>query len=96
MGTATEGPNPFTVGLEKSAANYTPLSPLSFLARAADVFPDHIAIVHGQQRTSYREFYTRSRQLASALSRLGVGKNDTVTVMLSNVPPCWRPIMGSP
>lgn len=96
MGITSEGPNPFTIGLEKTAANYAPLSPLSFLARAADVFPDHIAIVHGRQRTSYREFYARSRQLASALSRLGIGKNDTVTVMLSNVPPMLEAHYGVP
>lgn len=96
MGIKTDGPNPFTVGLEKTAANYAPLSPLSFLARAADVFPDHTAIIHGAQRTSYREFYARSRRLASALVNAGIGKNNTVTVMLSNVPPMLEAHYGVP
>ena len=88
--------NPFTKGLDKNTANYAPLSPLSFLARAADVFPDTIAIVHGRQRTDYRTFYRRARQLGSALTRLGIGKNDTVSVMLSNVPPMLEAHYGVP
>ncbi|MEM8703081.1 MAG: acyl-CoA synthetase, partial [Pseudomonadota bacterium] len=81
---------------DKNTANFAALSPLSFLARAADVFPEKIAIVHGKQRTDYRTFYRRSRQLASALSGLGIGKNDTVSVMLSNVPPMLEAHYGIP
>jgi 3-(methylthio)propionyl---CoA ligase len=88
--------SPFTQGLEKNTANFAALSPLSFLARAADVFPDVTAIIHGSQRTDYRTFYRRSRQLASALTSLGVGKNDTVSVMLSNVPPMLEAHYGAP
>jgi len=88
--------SPFDTNLDKNQANYAALSPLSFLARAANVFPDHIAIIHGKQRTNYRTFYSRSRQLASALRSLGVGKNDTVTVMLSNVPPMLEAHYGVP
>ncbi|WP_417687078.1 acyl-CoA synthetase [Roseibium sp.] len=88
--------NPFDDGLEKNAANYTPLSPLSFLARAADVFPERLAVVHGHQRYDYRTFYARSRQLASALSRMGVASKDTVSVMLSNVPPMLEAHYGVP
>ena len=88
--------NPFARGLDKNTANYAPLSPLSFLARTADVFPDTIAIVHGRQRTDYRTFYRRARQLGSALTRLGIGKNDTVSVMLSNVPPMLEAHYGVP
>ncbi|WP_249690616.1 acyl-CoA synthetase [Stappia sp. WLB 29] len=87
---------PFTRDLDKVQANYTPLSPLSFLARAAAVFPEHIAIVHGRQRVSYAEFYARSRRLASALAARGIGKNDTVTVMLSNTPPMLEAHYGVP
>ena len=72
--------------LDKSPANYQPLSPLSFLARAADVFPARTAIIHGRQRTSYAEFYARARRLASALAKAGVVKNDTVAVLLANTP----------
>ncbi|WP_306144296.1 acyl-CoA synthetase [Roseibium sp. MMSF_3412] len=90
------GLSPFEQGLDKNTANYAALSPLSFLARAADVFPEKIAIVHGNQRTDYRTFYRRSRQLASSLSKLGIGKNDTVSVMLSNVPPMLEAHYGVP
>ncbi len=88
--------NPYTRDLDKTTANYTPLSPLSFLARAAHVFPQRTAIVHGRQRFSYAEFYARSRRLASALSARGIGKNDTVTVMLSNTPPMLEAHYGVP
>ncbi|WP_428650911.1 acyl-CoA synthetase [Roseibium sp.] len=88
--------SPFTQGLNKNTANYAPLSPLSFLARAADVFPETTAIVHGSQRTDYRTFYRRSRQLASALAKLDIGKNDTVSVMLPNVPPMLEAHYGVP
>ena len=61
--------NPFNTGLDRNPANYQPLTPLTFLERAATVFPDHTAIVHGPLRRSYAEFYARSRQLASALTK---------------------------
>ncbi|MCA1298251.1 acyl-CoA synthetase [Stappia indica] len=88
--------SPYTRDLDKTQANHTPLSPLSFLARAAFVFPDRTAIVHGTQRTSYQDFYARARQLASALAARGIGKNDTVTVMLSNTPPMLEAHYGVP
>ncbi|NRG17345.1 acyl-CoA synthetase [Rhizobiales bacterium] len=94
--TGTEGASPFTRDLDKNPANYAPLSPLSFLARSAAVFPDQTAIVHGGQRRSYAEFYARSRRLASALSKRGIGKNDTVSVMLSNTPPMLEAHYGVP
>lgn len=88
--------SPFDTNLDKNPANYAALSPLSFLARAADVFPDKVAIVHGAQRTDYRTFYRRARQLGSAMQGLGIAKNDTVTVMLSNVPPMLEAHYGVP
>jgi fatty-acyl-CoA synthase len=72
--------------LRRSAANYAPLSPLSFLARAAAIYPDKTAIIHGSQRTSYAEFYQRCRRLADALRRRGVGPGEVVAVMAPNVP----------
>jgi fatty-acyl-CoA synthase len=72
--------------LPKTPANHQPLTPLLFLERAADVFPDHIAIIHGSLRRSYRDFYARARQLASALRRAGIGKGDTVAALLPNTP----------
>ncbi len=82
--------------LDKNTANYQPLTPLTFLERAASVFPQHTAIIHGQQRTSYADFYRRSRQLAAALTQRGVGKNDTVSVILANTPPMLEAHYGVP
>ncbi|MCP8939791.1 acyl-CoA synthetase [Alsobacter sp. SYSU M60028] len=76
----------YDTDLDKNPANYQPLTPLTFLERAADVYPDRVAIVHGALRRTYREFHARARRLASALEALGVGEGDTVAVMLGNTP----------
>ncbi|MBR9651317.1 acyl-CoA synthetase [Thalassovita aquimarina] len=78
--------NPYNDGLDRNPANYQPLTPLTFLERAASVFPNHTAIVHGALRYSYATFYARSRQLASALAKEGIGRGDTVSAMLANTP----------
>ena len=65
--------DPYSVDLDRNPANYVPLTPLSFLARAAEVFPERVAVVHGDRRLSWAETYRRCRQLASALTRLGIG-----------------------
>ncbi|WP_072369103.1 acyl-CoA synthetase [Hyphomicrobium sp. NDB2Meth4] len=78
--------NPFNENLEKNRANYQPLTPLQFLQRAALVYPNHLAIIHGSQRFTYGEFYARCRRLASALAARGIGEGDTVSVMLANTP----------
>ena len=78
--------DPYNEDLERNQANFQPLSPLTFLERAASVFPENTAIIHGNLRRSYAEFYTRSRQLASALTQSHVGRGDTVSVMLANTP----------
>ncbi|WP_412506770.1 acyl-CoA synthetase [Roseovarius sp. SYSU LYC5161] len=78
--------NPYNAGLDRNPANFQPLTPLTFLERAASVFPDHPAILHGALRRSYAEFYARSRQLASALSGRGIGRGDTVSALLANTP----------
>ena len=88
--------NPYNTGLGRTPANYQPLTPLSFLERAASVFPDHTAIVHGGLRRSYAAFYSRARQLASALAARGMGRGDTVSVMLSNTPPMLECHYGVP
>ena len=72
--------------LDKNAANYTALSPLSFLRRAATLFPDKKAVVHGQRDYSYAEFYARCRRFASSLTQWGVEKGDTVAIMAANIP----------
>jgi fatty-acyl-CoA synthase len=76
----------YDADLDKNAANYQPLTPLTFLARSAAVYPDQTAIIHGRQRTSYAQFYARSRQLASSLAKAGLKKGDTVSVLLANTP----------
>jgi len=86
----------YTQDLDRTPANFQQLTPLGFLARAACVFPDYPAIVHGDRTTSYAEFYARSRRLGSALTRLGIGKNDTVSVMLPNVPVMLEAKFGVP
>jgi fatty-acyl-CoA synthase len=73
-------------GLPRNPANFQPLTPLSFLARAAEVYPEQTAIIHGKRSWSYREFYARARRLASALVKHGIKRGDTVSVVLPNVP----------
>ncbi len=76
----------YTTDLDKNPANYQPLTPLSFLQRSAAVYPDHPAIIHGASRVTYGEFYRRCKQLGSSLARAGIGKGDTVSVLLANTP----------
>src|SRR4029077_15448051 len=72
--------------LAKNAANFTALTPLAFLPRAASVYPDKIAVVHGAARFTYAELYARCRRLADALRQRGIGHGDTVAVMAPNIP----------
>ena len=78
--------HPYERGLGKHAANYVALSPLTFLERAASVYPDKVACVHQQRRVSWGETYVRCCQLSDALTKRGIGLNDTVSVMLPNIP----------
>src|SRR5512141_407905 len=78
--------NPYEKGLERNEANYTALTPVSFLAKAAYVYPDRLAVIHGDVRRTWRETYARCRRLASALVKRGVRRGDTVAAMLPNVP----------
>jgi len=86
----------FGEGLDRNPANYQPLTPLKHLQRAAGIFPDHVAIIHGSRRIPYSEFYARSRKLASALRKAGVERGDTVAAMLSNTPPMLEAHHGVP
>ncbi|MBZ9696771.1 MULTISPECIES: acyl-CoA synthetase [unclassified Mesorhizobium] len=88
--------NPYEQDLDRNAANHQPLTPLTYLERAARTYPDHVAIIHGSQRISYRDFWRRSLKVASALHKHGIGKGDTVTVMLSNTPPMLEAHFGVP
>jgi len=88
--------NMYETDLDRNPANYQPLTPLTFLERSASVYPDHPAIIHGTQRVSYGDFYSRCRRLASALTKAGIGKGDTVSVMLANTPPMLEVHYGVP
>src|SRR5262249_12870111 len=74
--------SPYDINLNRRAANYQPLTPLSLLERAAAVFPEHAAVIHGGHRATYATFYARARALASALARHGIARGDTVSAML--------------
>ncbi len=78
--------SPYQQDLDKNAANYAPLTPISFLERAADVYPGRTAVIHDRWRADYAELRRRCRRLASALVGRGVRPGDTVAVMLPNVP----------
>ncbi len=88
--------NKYEQGLDKNTANFTALTPLSFIERTARVFPDHTAVVHGDTRRSWIETYQRCIKLASALKRRGVKKGDTVAMMLPNVPAALEAHFGIP
>lgn len=89
--------NPYTLGLDQNPANYAPLSPLSFLSRAADVFPNRTAVVHGSHvKRTWIETFRRCEQLASALTKQGIGKGDTVAVMAPNLPEVFEAHFGVP
>ena len=88
--------NPYNKDLDKNAANHTPISPLTFIERAAAVYPDYTALVYGDLRRSWAEVYARSRQLASALSKQGISEGDTVAVMLPNIPAMYEAHYGIP
>ena len=88
--------NAYESHLEKSEANYTPLTPLSLIARTAFVYPRHTSVIHGERRYTWAETYERSRRLASALRAAGIGTGDTVAVMASNTPEMVEAHFGVP
>jgi fatty-acyl-CoA synthase len=86
----------FDVALERGPANHVPLTPLSFLVRAAAVYPGKTAVIHGDRRLTYADLQARCRRLASALRRRGIGPGDTVAVMAPNVPALLEAHYGVP
>src|SRR5438067_6316020 len=76
----------YDIGLDKTPANYVPLTPLSFIARSAAVYPDHLSAVYEGRSFTWSETYERCRRVASYLSGRGIGEGDTVAAMLPNVP----------
>jgi fatty-acyl-CoA synthase len=89
-------PNMYSQGLEKNPANFVAISPISFIERAALVYPNKLAVVHGKLRQTWGQTFTRTRQLASALHQAGIGLGDTVAVMLPNTPPMVEAHFGVP
>jgi fatty-acyl-CoA synthase len=89
-------PTPYETDLDRNPANFQPLTPLSFLDRAAAVFPDQTAIIHGDRSWTYQEFFARARRLASALSRRGIKRGDTVAAVLANTPAMLEAHYGVP
>jgi fatty-acyl-CoA synthase len=86
----------FDLDLPRNGANFAPISPLTFIERAAEVYPRRLAIIHGDLRRTWAEVYARCRRLAGALAGQGIGKGDTVAVMLPNTPPMVEAHFGIP
>jgi 3-(methylthio)propionyl---CoA ligase len=91
-----EPTHPYETGLGKNPANYVPLSPIGFLRRSAQVYPNRIAVIHGKRRYTWREAQQRCRRLASALAKRGIGHGDTVALMAPNVPEAFEAHFGVP
>jgi fatty-acyl-CoA synthase len=89
-------PTPYDTDLDRNPANFQPLTPLTFIERAAAVYPDHTAVIHGKLRRSYADLYARTRRLASALARRGIGRGDTVSVFAANTPAMLEAHYGVP
>ena len=88
--------NAYEDGMDKNPANYQALSPLSFIRRTRDIYPDYTSVVYGERRYTWRQSYERCVRLASALAALGVGKGDTVAVMAANTPELFEAHFGIP
>jgi fatty-acyl-CoA synthase len=88
--------NPYDIGLDKNAANYVPLTPIGFLVRSASVYPNRLAVVHGERRYNWREALERCRRLASALTARGIERGDTVALMAPNIPEAFEAHFGVP
>jgi fatty-acyl-CoA synthase len=93
---SADKPNPYELDLDKNPANHAPLTPLGFIERAAYVYPNRTAVIHGARRTPWAETYARCRRLASALARHGIVTGDTVAAMLANTPEMFECHFGVP
>jgi len=82
--------NPYEIDLDKNPANYAPLTPLGFIERAAYVYPERLAVVHGARRFTWAQTYARCRRLASALAQRGMRAGDAVAAMLANTPEMYE------
>jgi fatty-acyl-CoA synthase len=82
----TDNSNPYQDHLDKHSANFTALSPMTFMDRAAKLYPERTAVVHGDTRRNWAQTYQRCQQMASALSKYGIGKGHTVSLIAPNIP----------
>jgi fatty-acyl-CoA synthase len=96
MNNSNSGISPYEQDLDKVTANHTQLSPLSYIERAASVYPQQLAVVHGERQYTWTETFTRCRQLASALRKRGIELNDTVAVLATNIPAFYESLFGVP
>ena len=88
--------SPYERDLPRNSANFAPLTPVSFIARTAYIWPERTAVIHGRRRYTWGQTYARSRRLASALARRGIGAGDTVAAMLANTPEMLEAHFGVP
>ena len=96
MSTERGTTNPFETALDRTPANYAPLTPLTFIERAASVWPDHLSVIDGERRFTWAGTYARCRRLASALAQRGIGAGDCVAVFAPNVPAIYEASFGVP
>ncbi len=89
-------PDPYAIGLDRNPVNFVPLTPLSFLARTAEVYPERAAVIYGDRRYTWSHMLGRCRRLASALNAAGIGVGDTVAVMAANTPEMLEAHFGVP
>lgn len=94
--TALAAHNIYERDLDKTPANFAALTPLQFIERTASVYPDHVALIHGERRQTWAETYARCRRLASALVKVGIGVGDTVAIMAPNIPEMYEAHFGVP
>ncbi|MGV7107828.1 acyl-CoA synthetase [Flavobacterium sp. U410] len=88
--------NIYDIGLDKNPANFTQLTPLTFIERSATIFPEKTSIIYGKQKYSWKQTYERCKRLASALTQIGVTKNDTVSIIAANTPAMYEAHFGVP
>jgi fatty-acyl-CoA synthase len=88
--------NIYDIGLDKNPANFTQLTPLTFIERSAIIFPEKTSIIYGNQKYSWKQTYERCKRLASALTQIGVTKNDTVSIIAANTPAMYEAHFGVP
>lgn len=88
--------NIYDIGLDKNPANFTQLTPLTFIERSATIFPEKTSVIYGTKKYSWKETYDRCRKLASALTKIGINKNDTVSIIAANTPAMYEAHFGVP